>query len=75
VDLAHEAVEVDDRPSAAQAGAGRPRTRQRLGPVTLAHLPERERAQEHAQRRWRRDAVPEHHRRLAERDESAAAAA
>ncbi len=56
-DLADEAVDIDHQPALARPGAGPPRACQRLAqqPVELAHVPERERTQERAQRRRRRD--------------------
>ena len=60
VDLADERVDVDDQPPVAGAGARRPRARERLGEhaVELADVPERERAQERAERRRRRTRCP-----------------
>ena len=55
-DLADEAVDIDHQPPVAGAGAGLPRPLERLAEqrVELAHVPERERAQERPQRRRRR---------------------
>ena len=57
VDVADEAVDVDDQSAVARAGPGAPRTCERLGeqPVELADMPEREGAQERAERRRRSD--------------------
>lgn len=56
VHLADEAVDVDHQSAVARAGAGQPRPLQRPAQqrVELAHMPERERAQERPQRRGRR---------------------
>jgi hypothetical protein len=60
-DLADEAVDIDHQPSRAGTGPGLPRARQRLGQqlVQLAHVPEREGAQERPERRRRRDPASE----------------
>jgi hypothetical protein len=52
VDLTDERINVDDEPLIAGAGAGRPRPLQRQAEdlVQLAHVPERERTQERAER-------------------------
>ncbi len=56
VHLADEGVDVDDQARLTGAGTGLPRARERLAEhaVELAHVPERERAQERPQRRGRR---------------------
>jgi hypothetical protein len=58
-DLADEAVDIDHQPPVARPSAGPPGACQRLAqqPVQLAHVPERTRAQERAQRRRGRDPV------------------
>jgi hypothetical protein len=57
VDLADEAVDIDDQPPAARSRSGVPRARQRDArhAVQLTDVPERECAQKRAQRRRRRD--------------------
>jgi hypothetical protein len=62
VDLADEAVDVDDQAPVTGPGARRPRAPERLGehPVELPDMPERERAQERPQRRGRHGPPPEH---------------
>ena len=65
--LAHERVDVDHQPLLARPGTRLPSTPQRLGqhPVELAHVPERERAQERPQRRGRHHTVTTHQTRAA----------
>ena len=57
VNLADEAVDIDDQPSRAGSGPGVPRACQRDArhAIELAHVPERERAQKRTERRRRRD--------------------
>ncbi len=56
-DLTDEAVDVDHQPAVARAGAGLPGPLDRPAQqrVELADVPERQRAQERAERRWRGD--------------------
>ena len=66
-DLPDERIDVHDQSLIARAGTGLPRAREAVGehPVELAHMPERERAQERPERRRRRHAVPEDRGRAA----------
>jgi pimeloyl-ACP methyl ester carboxylesterase len=59
--LADERVDIDDEALGARARAGPPRALDRRGQdaVELADMPERERAQERAQRRGRHHAMPD----------------
>jgi hypothetical protein len=60
--LANEAVHIDDQPLIARAGTCRPRAPETVSQhlVELADVPKGERAQKRAQRRRRRDTMPEH---------------
>jgi hypothetical protein len=60
--LADERVDVDHEALVARAGAESPGARERIGqdPVELPDVPKRERPQEGAERRGRRDCVGEH---------------
>jgi hypothetical protein len=66
-DLADEAVDIDNQPAVAGAGAGLPRPLNRSAqqPVELADMPERKRPQKRSQRRRRRDPAPEQPARTA----------
>ena len=72
VDLTDKRIDVDDQSLIARAGARRPRPRQAPGEhaIELADMPERERAQERAQRRGRRDPMTQHRRVWPERSTS-----
>ena len=61
MDLADEAVQIDDQPRVARPGAGRPRVPERVGQhaIKLAHVSECEGAQERPERRRRRDPTTE----------------